>query len=223
VMSGELSARTLHEVLAQKLEELILQGLYAPGEMLPSARELAQRYGVSQTVVRDATRSLAGKGLVRVQQGVGTSVTKDADAGLVESFRWALLRRQVTRREVVELGSILETQIAVLAALRRTEEDLRELEGILHDYERLAPAAPWEQISACQVQFHTAVMRAAHNRAILAVLEPLIELVLGSAEPQQPGEAAVTTYQQHQRIFECIQNSDPEATRAAMEQHFASP
>jgi len=218
----ELSTKRLHEVLAQKLEELILQGQYAPGERLPSARELAQQYGVSQTVVRDAIRSLAGKGMVRVQQGIGTSVAQDANAGLVGSFRWALRHQQITRGEVVELGNLLETKIAMLAARRRTDEDLVQMQHILREYEHLAPTALWEQTSAFCVQFHSAIIQAAHNRAILAVLRPLIELILGSAEPQQSADAAEAIAQQHRRIFQCIQSGDPEATRIAMEQHFGS-
>jgi DNA-binding FadR family transcriptional regulator len=78
--SEELSVQRPHEVLAQKLDDLIVQGHYTPGDMLPSARELSQNCGVSQSVVRDAIRSLAGKGLVRVQQGVGASASQAAHA-----------------------------------------------------------------------------------------------------------------------------------------------
>ena len=198
-----------------------MQGQYAPGQMLPSARELAVRYGVSQTVVRDAIRSLAGKGLVQVQQGIGTSVTKDAHAGLTESYRWALRRCQVTRGEIVEMGDLLETQIAVLAAQRRTEDDLVEMQRILQEYERLAPTAPWEQVSTYHTQFHTAMMHATHNRAILAVLEPLIDLILASSEPQQLDGNAMSAYQQHLSIFQSIQRQDAKAARAAIGQHFA--
>lgn len=218
-----LRAQRLHEILAERLEELILNGTYAPGQMLPSAHALADEYGVSQTVVRDAIRSLNGKGLVQVRQGVGTSVTESAHAGMIDSFRLALLRQSVTRRQVLELRSILETQIAGLAAERRTDQDLRKMRHILDHYAQVAASAPWEETFRWHTQFHLAVIAAAHNHAVTAIIEPLTQLFMGSAEPEEPGEPALLTYKQHEHIFDRIQAGDAAGARAALEEHFRAP
>lgn len=191
--------------------------------MLPSALALAEEYGVSQTVVRDAVRSLAGKGLVRVRQGLGTSVTESAHAGMIESFRLALRRQNVTLSQVRELRSIFETQIAGLAAERRTEEDLQAMRQILDRYGQVAATAPWEETFRWHVQFHLAVITAAHNCAVSAIMEPLTQLFLGGAEPEERGEPAVLTYKQHEHIFQCIQAGDTQKARAALEEHFHAP
>jgi GntR family transcriptional repressor for pyruvate dehydrogenase complex len=198
--SGELTTRRLHEVLAQEIEDLILSGTYGPGEVLPSARELAQNYGVSQTVVRDAIRSLAGKGLVTVRQGVGTFVAKEAHSGLLEAFRWALRHSRVTRQEVGELVRILVNEAATLATSHRTAEDLAELERIVGELAALGPSATWEQVHACDLDFHLALARAAHNRALETVLRPLFELY-GGAQLEGPVAAPALVLERHERIL----------------------
>lgn len=218
--SGELPANRLHAILAQKLEDLILQGTYAPGDMLPPARELARQYGVSVAVVRDATRTLAGKGLITVQQGVGTSVSKDLDSGLVQSFTWALRHSQVTRREVAELASIIETQSALLATVRRTDADVAQLDTALSQCDCASGGASWEQISACHNRFHSALIRAAHNRALLAAFEPLTEVVFANTELEQSTDAVWHTCEQHRRILDCVRSGDVALTRAALEAHY---
>ncbi|NLG50896.1 MAG: FadR family transcriptional regulator [Chloroflexi bacterium] len=212
----KLQTQRLHEILAERLEDMILNGIFAPGEMLPSARALAEEYGVSQTVVRDAIRHLNGKGLVQVRQGVGTSVTESAHAGTIESFRLALRRQCVSCAQVRELRTILETQIAGLAAERRTEQDLQRMRNILDHYGQVAASAPWEETFRWHIRFHLAVITAAHNQAIAALMEPLTQLFMGGAEPEEPGEPAVLTYQQHEFIFERIQASDADGARAAL-------
>jgi DNA-binding FadR family transcriptional regulator len=110
--------------------------------------------------------------------------------------------------------------VAALAARRRTEADLSELERALQDCERLAPTGAREETSACHAQFHAAVLRAAHNQAVCAVLEPLSELILDSAEPQQ--SEGSFPLEQHQRLYRSIRAGDPEATRVAVEEHYAN-
>jgi len=188
--------------------------------MLPPARELARQYGVSVAVVRDATRTLAGKGLITVQQGVGTSVSKDLDSGLVQSFTWALRHSQVTRREVAELASIIETQSALLATVRRTDADVAQLDTALSQCDCASGGASWEQISACHNRFHSALIRAAHNRALLAAFEPLTEVVFANTELEQSTDAVWHTCEQHRRILDCVRSGDVALTRAALEAHY---
>jgi GntR family transcriptional repressor for pyruvate dehydrogenase complex len=223
VTPSELTPKRLYETLAQRLEELILQGAYSPGEKLPAAHELAKEYGVSQSVVRDATRSLEGKGLLQVKQGVGTLVASDASAALTDAIRRVLRSLQVTQPELIDLARTLETEIAVLAAERRTDQDLARLHDILADYATAASEGSWEDAQACHARLHTEVVEAAHNRAILGLLGPLLDVIRPSAMADHLGGSALLTQQQHARILECIQQGDRQATRAEMEEHFASP
>jgi GntR family transcriptional repressor for pyruvate dehydrogenase complex len=219
----ELRAKKLHELLAEKLEELILNGTYPPGESLPSAQALAAKYGVSQTVVRDAIRGLAAKGLVQARHGVGVFVTENANRGLMDSARLALLRGEATPREIWEVRRIFEVEIAALAAARRTEEDLENLRKIVADYKAAAGTEPWEKTFSFHVRFHLALIKAVHNRAFTILMEPITELLIVSAQREDPGESAMRTFQQHEHIFSLIEAGDVEGARQAMLEHFTHP
>ena len=69
--------KTLHERLAEHIEELILNGDMPAGQPIPSERELAERFQVSRSAVRDAVRMLAARGLVEVRHGVGNDCHRE--------------------------------------------------------------------------------------------------------------------------------------------------
>ena len=66
-----MPAQPMSELLADKLAAMIMQGEYAHGEKLPNERELAERLGVSRTMLREATKQLAARGLVDIRRGWG--------------------------------------------------------------------------------------------------------------------------------------------------------
>ena len=61
----------LYEQIVQQIEELILSGVLKPGDQLPAERDLAQRFGVSRTAVREAVKCLREKGLLEAFSGKG--------------------------------------------------------------------------------------------------------------------------------------------------------
>src|SRR5438034_11051066 len=65
----------LYEQIVQQIEESILKGALKPGDQLPAERDLAQRFGVSRTAVREAVKALREKGLVEAYSGRGTFIT----------------------------------------------------------------------------------------------------------------------------------------------------
>ncbi|NLG28064.1 MAG: FadR family transcriptional regulator, partial [Chloroflexi bacterium] len=150
-------------------------------------------------------------------QGVGTFVAQDLHAGLTQSLLWALRYAQVTDREIIDLAQLVETQCALLAAHRRTDEDLVDLQDVLQ------PATTRDDLAAPQTasdaaRFHAALVACAHNRALTAVYGPLLALIGGTAESEPIGPGS-SVAEQHRRIAECIRQGDVEATRVAMRQH----
>jgi len=123
----------LYEQIVQQIEDSILKGDLSEGSQLPAERDLAKQFGVSRTAVREAIKALQEKGLVDAFPGRGTFVTK----GTSNSMR-RYLDRLIKSGEpdgwahVVEMREILEPEIAALAAVRATDQDLatmREVTG----------------------------------------------------------------------------------------------
>ena len=79
----QFNRNSLHEELANRLEELIVSAHWEVGQTLPSEREMAEQFSLSRSVVRDAMRILAAKGLVDIRHGVGAVVTQDGRLAFV--------------------------------------------------------------------------------------------------------------------------------------------
>ncbi len=126
------------ETVAEHLRRSILDGVFLPGELLPSETELAERFRYSRLTVREAIKTLSSQGLVRVQQGMGTEVQDYHSRGSLDLLP-ALLRvkrgkagrlsggRDGLLRDVLEVRRILASNMIELACERATPADLQSL------------------------------------------------------------------------------------------------
>ena len=108
----------LYEQIVQQVEESILKGQLKPGDQLPAERDLAQRFGVSRTAVREAVKTLREKGLVEAYSGRGTFVTNGTSHAMRQSLDLMIrVNQQEGSTHLAELRQVLEPEIAALAAL----------------------------------------------------------------------------------------------------------
>src|SRR5438876_4864962 len=103
----------LYEQIVQQIEESILKGVLKPGDQLPAERELAQRFGVSRTAVREAVKALREKGLVEAYSGRGTFITDGTSQVIRQSLDlMTRIGQQEGSMHLSELRQMLEPQIA---------------------------------------------------------------------------------------------------------------
>jgi len=127
----------LYEQIVHQIEESILKGSLKPGDQLPSERELAQRFGVSRTAVREAVKALREKGLVEAYSGRGTFITNGTSQAMRQSLDWmSKVGQQDGLPYLVEMRAILEPEIAALAATRIDEQHLAAMHDAFHVMER---------------------------------------------------------------------------------------
>ena len=113
----------LYEQIVQQVEESILKGQLKPGDQLPAERDLAQRFGVSRTAVREAVKTLREKGLVEAYSGRGTFVTNGTSQAIRQSLDLMIrINQQEGSANLAELRQVLEPEIAGLAAPRIEEQ-----------------------------------------------------------------------------------------------------
>jgi GntR family transcriptional repressor for pyruvate dehydrogenase complex len=217
-MTGKTSLTTLSrvEVLAH-LEEEILTGRAEAGAKLPSERELAEQYGVSRPVVREALRGLVERNLVEVQPGRGAYVRAARPTDAAAEMDALLRRHQPTPRDVVEARTMLEATTAALAAARADEADLASLEDAL---DRFDGANGLIEQARYDLAFHLTIARAAHNPVVetmfAAITGLTVELMLRSLA--DPGVTRVSV-PYHREILAAIQARDAERARTAMTDH----
>src|SRR5580658_8651832 len=112
----------LYEQIVQQVEDSILKGQLKPGDQLPAERDLAQRFGVSRTAVREAVKTLREKGLVEPCSGRGTFVTDGTSQAIRQSLDLMIrINQQEGSANLAELRLVLEPEIAALAAQRIEE------------------------------------------------------------------------------------------------------
>jgi len=213
---------TLTRRVTEQVEQLILDDLLRPGDKLPAERDLALRFQVSRTVIREAIRSLAAHGLVEVRQGKGTTVSIPSVESLQRPLTLLLRtnQRDLDHKKVLEVRRTLEIEIAGIAAERRTSSDLDTLEHILED--RSETKSSREEFVEWDVAFHAALARATQNELFSLLLDSVATVMrkvreIGFDVPGTPERA----YRFHRRILDQVTAGNSSGARRAMQEHLA--
>jgi GntR family transcriptional repressor for pyruvate dehydrogenase complex len=210
----------------------IASGELVPGGAALRETDIAGRFGVSRGVARECVRGLEERGLVSVKPGLGATVTPpDRWAVFDPDVLSALLGAQRGADILgayVECRRILEVAAVGLAAERAGQQDLAVLSDAL---ERMTTGARRASVNPAaedffhdaDLAFHEALIAAAHNAALAAMLAPLWQ-ALGAARRALggPGAGLDRSIAEHQRILAAVAGRDVDEARAAMGDHLAS-
>ncbi|MVW79325.1 FadR/GntR family transcriptional regulator [Bordetella sp. 02P26C-1] len=213
---------TLTEQVASQLVAEIAAGVHPVGGKLPTGKALAQRYGVSAAVIREATERLRAQGLVASRQGAGcTVIARTASGGFQVPGRSLLTRQQLA--DVFELRMELEGSAAALAALRRDAADLAEMQRCLTLLEQHLhhPELAVEH----DIAFHAAIAVATHNayyQQLLQYLNLQVRAAVRMAREntlQHPSASVDEVHQEHVAVHQAIVAGDAALARQAARRH----
>jgi GntR family transcriptional regulator, transcriptional repressor for pyruvate dehydrogenase complex len=209
----------LFEQIVKQVEESILKGQLKPGDQLPAERDLAQRFGVSRTAVREAVKTLREKGLVEAYSGRGTFVTNDTSQAMRQSLDLMVrTNQQEGSLQLAELRQVLEPEIAALAATRIDEQLLATMrEAVLAMDRNLDDPDAYVE---ADLDFHLALAEAVGNPLILSLLDSIVGLLREQRSRIFKVDGGPERGQfHHKKILEAIENRDAEKARAAMRAH----
>jgi GntR family galactonate operon transcriptional repressor len=211
----------IHAVLTTLGRE-IAQEIVPAGAVLPSENELEIRFGVGRGVVREAIKTLSGKGLISVRPRHGTRVLPRSDWSLLDRdvLNWLIGQEKPDLElllAVQEVRSIIEPAAAALAATRATKKDRQRIIAALRAMESSHDQA---SATAADKAFHLAILDATHNPvlqgfrgAIDTILSTVfvvaVDSVDGWFEDNLPNHAAAAR---------AIEEGDSKKARKAMEQ-----
>lgn len=205
------------EAVLRAVRADIESGVYEVGERLPSEARLAERYGVSRPVIREALHSCATLGLTETKTGKGTYVISSvADAGLRLG--------RYSARELYEARPHIEMPAAALAASNRTEDDLRVLRETVAAMTRLTVGSgergtrEWVALDAA---FHTAIARASGNGVFESMVADIRDAMAQQSEflNVSVSDRQHASDEEHARILRAIEDGDPESALDAMGTH----
>jgi GntR family transcriptional regulator, transcriptional repressor for pyruvate dehydrogenase complex len=213
-----IKSTRIYQEIVRQVKGMIAEGRLKSGDQLPPERDLAEKFVVSRTSVREALRALESLGLVEIRPGEGTFVREVSVESLIEPLALVMLSQREALGELFEARQLIEPALAALAARRATPEDVQEMERILEAQakEVAAGRTGLEQ----DAQFHSAIGAAAHNRAITRIAHAVMDLLRQSREdslntPGRPDQS----HNDHRRVLAAIRGRDENAARQAMVDH----
>lgn len=164
-----LSRLKIADAVAAQLGRMITSGDYESGQKLPAERILSEQFGVGRSSMREALRSLAGDGLVRIEHGVGVFVAdpserRDGSTGI-------LVVGEYTVPELFEVRLPLEREAAGLAAARITSKEISTLRAILT--KAADPSTSDEEFISLDGDLHRTITQAARNPLLLSVMRSM--------------------------------------------------
>jgi GntR family galactonate operon transcriptional repressor len=216
------AGRGLHGQMVEEIGTRIVRGDYEPGAPL-LAEVLEQEFDISRTVVREALKVLAAKGLVESRQKRGTVIRPRRQWSLLDSdvLRWqGGTQPDFTFLEnLAEVRAIIEPAAARLAARRRTDADLAELDEALAAMS--AAGADTDAIVTADVRFHRALLQAAHNE-LLSRMEVVLEAGLQVRDRfVHHGRKSSNSIPAHRALLEAVRVRDADLAGHTVDQLLA--
>ena len=203
--------------MAKELERRIFEGELNPGEPLASERDLALEFGLSRASVRETLREMAEAGLLDIQPGRGTFVTRPTSGQPVAGIlRWAK-RAGVTARNVIDARIALESESARRAAGNARPDEVDLLRAVLIHLDNEHDPVVSSQLD---IAFHLGIARCAGNpvaEMLLTTLAPLTADLVASTMDLH--EVVQTRAGQHRAIVDAIAQGNADLAAREMENH----
>ncbi len=203
--------------LVSALADQIGRGDFQTGSLLPSERLLAEEYGLSRSMVREALRTLSERRLIDIIPGRGSVVRQATVSDAVEQLIKIFDHGRVTPRILIEARAMIETTAAGSAALRATAE---EIDTIARARRACDAASSLLERVSWDLAFHLAIVRAAGNPLVemmFRAIQPyIVEILLRSLTDTEVTHQGLAF---HERIATAIAERDSDAATAEMQHH----
>lgn len=203
--------------VVNEIQRLIVENKLKPGERLPPEREFAEQVGVSRTVVREAVQILVTKGLLETKHGIGNIIRKMNSDQLAEPLDILLKTNGYSLEDLHQVRTILEVEIASIAATQASEDDIGLLEKLLLKME--SEKENLVNYSDTDKEFHIALTCTTHNPLLMMLSKTIGELMLDAHLSVLTFPDLQVLLPDHRRIFESIKNKDAEGARKIMKSH----
>lgn len=216
---AKLKIPPAYQVVSKELQRLIVDGRLKPGEQLPSETELATRFGVNRSTIREGIRQLESEGLLRREGRKRLVIAIPGQEDISPRMERALLMHDVKFKELWEVARVLEPLAASLAAARITDAQIDALEVNLDATAHLVAAG--EPTDGVDTEFHTMLAEFSGNRALMLSREPIGQLLfrpyveLGKQVKQAPRR----NLEAHRAIVAALKLRDADEAATWMARH----
>ena len=216
---GRKPRTNLVDLVIQRVEEWIRSGAFNSGDRLPSTQSMVEEFGVSRSVVREALAKLEALGVVEIRHGKGAYVSSLAvDVILGQLIRLGEADEARMLPFVWEARKIIETEVASMAARRRSAEDIENLEKALQEMEGQVDAGGLG-VEADEA-FHMIMTQASQNPVLVKMVLGISEILRRSRRASLTSiERRTSSLQEHWDILRAVKEQDEAGARLAMQTH----
>lgn len=219
--SSKMMPTRLADRVAEALLRRIRDNQFELGERLPTESALCEEFGVSRTVIREATRFLVARGVVVVRPGSGAVVAAVGSEAATEGLALFLEGRSDRDYGAIhEVRYVLEIESARRAAERATESHIELLAESHRTMQSLIKSDDIDALSKADLEFHAKLAVASGNEILSTLLEALGPSLVKPRQVNLVHEARRDeAVQSHGRILDAVQSHDPETAKEEMRKH----
>lgn len=211
----------IQNTIISKIKELINYKNLEPGDKLPSERMLSEKFEVSRSNVRDAIQKLEFYGLLKSIPQSGTFVANIGVVAMNGMIEDILRLESPDFKSLVETRILLELKTVRLAALRRTDEDLKNIKNTLDAYKEKVLSG--EDAVQEDLLFHLAIAKASGNSTLNTFMLTITPQIIMNFEKYHVCDKrlSIIGIQEHTEIYEAIKKQDPVLAKQKMKDHFS--
>ncbi|QOR66625.1 FadR family transcriptional regulator [Cytobacillus suaedae] len=221
-----IKPKKIYEEVADAILLKIKEGEIQPGDKLSSVEQLAEKFQVGRSAIREALSALRAMGILDIRQGEGTYVKEFDSSMLSLPFSTAVLMRPDDLSHLLEIRKILEAGAAYAAAERRTDADLEKMKSAL---DRMQEGIGNEELGEkADFDFHIAIATASQNPLLVSLMNSVSEIMVETMKETRRlwlfGKQVTVEklYKDHLGIFEAIKDQNTELAQQRILDHLNS-
>ena len=215
---------TVTDAIVEKIESMIVKGVFRPGDALPPERKLARELGVSRASLRQALAALEVRGLIVSRQGGGNFICDVAKESFSDPLVSLLNRHSDLKYQIIEMRMVLESAAAFFAAERATAQDRIDIKVRFEELQSIVSEHQPGREARADLDLHMAIADAAHNAALSLMIRNVYSLLLNHIEEHlslisEQADPNQKLQHQHQEIVEAILEGDSARAKTGMQRH----
>ena len=215
----------LSKEIEKQIEDSIRNKILLPGDELPSENELCDIFGVSRTAIREAIHMLGTRGLVTTKRGKKTVINEYHEVLNISPIQFYLECNLSDKliQDWINIRVSLEPTLARLAALNRTDDDLKILKKIINNLELKKNINNGKLLATLDKNFHSCIAAATQNPIIPLIMKPIYDMMptIKSIIIKRVRHAKHANTE-HWKIYKCIANRDADGAFLNMVEHMTS-
>ena len=208
----------LYEEVAEKIKQYVKENQMEKNSKLPSERKLAEMFGTSRNVIREALKLLVEQKVIEVREKSGVYVLNIDEADILDAVKKEFMMDSMNVENVLYLRDILEPSVVDLCVGRITPEQLNELREV---NDNMRCTSDMEDFAKYNIRFHELMADATGNSALYAVM-CLLYNVIGSKIfrlPYTGDSTRLDTIKEHDQLISAFEDQDLKRAKRVMKRH----